>query len=297
MYPFPNQNLDPYFGMGTGYVGRRPVTKPKPTTIENQYRLAEEGTKQNVEDYSWLAQAYKDLFNQSPGAARNAFQTEDVRYQPSADYKSSFVNLQGLSKSGGYTPEELAALRERGISPIRSIYAGAMRDVDRQRALQGGYSPNYNAVRAKMARELSDRISSGMNDVNAGIAERVAQNRLSVAPQLVSAASGQSNLANEMRSSGARNREAANRAAFEAEQGARERALAGATSLYGTTPALSSTFTNQALNSAQLQNQINQGNNQFDMNAYNSMVRSLPPMASRTVRPGYNTSGLRSIYG
>lgn len=171
-------------GSGAGlYVGGY---SPQQNPLTNQYKLAYTAKEQQAGDYSNIMAGYK--------------------------------NLLDLSKTGGYSDSDVANIRERGISPIRSVYSSAMRNVDRNKALQGGYSPNYNAVQAKMARELSDTISGATTNINADLAQRIAQNRLTSMPQ----------------------------------------ALSGMTSLYGTTPALSSLYGNQALQGAQFQNQINQ---------------------------------------
>lgn len=170
--------------------------------VEGSYGLYNTAVNQQASDYGNIMQGYKDLAS-SPG----------------------YQNVANLAVTGGYSPEDQASIRERGISPIRSIYASANRDIERQKALQGGYSPNYAAVKAKMAREMSDTISNKTNDINAGLAERIAQNKIGLAPTF-------------------------------AAQG--EKPLQMQASLYGTTPALSNLFGSQALQAAQLQNNINQ---------------------------------------
>src|SRR5439155_1590310 len=90
-----------------------------------------------------------------------------------------------------YTDQGIADIRARGISPIRAIYANAQRNMDRQRALSGGYSPNYNAASTKMAREQSSIISDKVTDVNAQLAQAIAANKLQAAPAYSSAAAGE----------------------------------------------------------------------------------------------------------
>lgn len=87
-------------------------------------------------------------------------------------------NLQGMATTGGYSDEDMANLRARSVSPIRAAYSAANRDVDRQRSLQGGYSPNYTAAKAKMAREQSYAMSDAMTNVEGGLAESKRQGRL-----------------------------------------------------------------------------------------------------------------------
>src|SRR5437773_5397071 len=45
-----------------------------------------------------------------------------------------------FSKTGGFSPEDLANIRARALSPVRAVYSNAQREVNRQRSLQGGYS-------------------------------------------------------------------------------------------------------------------------------------------------------------
>ena len=243
-------------------------------------------------------------------------------YNRDPDVAASIANLRGLAETGGYSDQDKSDLRARGISPIRSVYANAARNMDRQRTIQGGYSPNYNAASAKMTRELSDLVSGATQNVNAGIAQNVASNRLSAAPQFAQAAGRESDVQKGIEASnvGAKNRAAeltrqgrmdvlgnmTNIAG--ADTGAQNRAgelntaaenaiaelnsrgktdssryntgmdfdilnsmkslssddiakkmsaLNSMTSLYGTTPALASTFGNQAAQAAQIQEGAN----------------------------------------
>ncbi len=103
-------------------------------------------------------------------------------YSEGADTTSAIANLKGLADTGGYTAQGQQDIRERGISPIRSVYANAQRGLERSKALGGGYSPNNAAVTAKMAREQSGLVSGAVTDINAGLAQNIAANRLSAAP-------------------------------------------------------------------------------------------------------------------
>lgn len=194
------------------YGGNNPMPgmPPRPgqpninnTGIPGAFGLYNTAVEQQAKDYDSIMSGYKG-FNSS---------------QP-------MQNFGELAATGGYSEADKSNIRERGISPIRSIYASANRDVDRQKAIQGGYSPNYGAVKAKMARDLSSQIGDQVTNVNATLAQNIAQNRIGLAPS------------------------------YAAQSFA---PLQGQASLYGTTPALASTFGNQALQSANLQNDIYQG--------------------------------------
>src|SRR5665213_861562 len=111
-----------------------------------------------------------------------------TQYSQSGDTSTALGDLSGLASTGGYSDANIADLRARGVSPIRSVYANAQTNLDRQRTLQGGYSPGYTAATAKMARELSDSIAGQVTNVNAGLAQNIASNKLSAAPAYASAA-------------------------------------------------------------------------------------------------------------
>lgn len=95
-----------------------------------------------------------------------------------SDYGDIRNQYQQFANTGGYSPEDLANIRARSVSPIRSVYSSARRDIDRQRALQGGYSPNRTAALAKMAREQSYATSDASTNVEAAIAQMVQQGKL-----------------------------------------------------------------------------------------------------------------------
>jgi hypothetical protein len=122
--------------------------------IDRQRRLGEE------------RDAY--LWNQYDVASQRQFR----------DYENLMSQYGEIARTGGYSPEDLQNIRARSVSPIRSIYAGANREVDRSRALQGGYSPNYAAAKAKMAREMSSSLADANTNVEANIAEMVQRGKL-----------------------------------------------------------------------------------------------------------------------
>lgn len=244
--------------LGSNLFNTNAQATPPPSPLANQYAVYNAGIKQQAGDYDSIMAGYKNLASQ-PVQKLNAPQTytpQSQQYNQSSDLTGAIGNLQNLSQTGGYSQQDQADIRARGISPIRSIYASAQRDIDRSRRLQGGFSPNYAAVKAKMARELSDTIANQVQNVNADIAGRVAQGRLSVAPQLASVTGSQSDLQNQIAGNNVNAQNQAQQfniqtplqyqqANMQASQLPLQ-ALQGMTSLYGTTPALVNTFGNQA---------------------------------------------------
>lgn len=237
--------------------------------------------QQSGEDYDYLMKRYRDIVErgQDPNLSslasqyktlgRERYQPTNLTYNRSKELQEALGGLGELSRTGGYTEEGIRDLRARGISPIRAVYQNAMQNITRQRALQGGYSPNYTASMAKLARDLSESISTGAQNVNAGIAENVAAGRRQIAPQFASTALQETGMRSDIAA-----RNAAERArAFELNRGNQQgslsaleriygqqperelQALGGIRSLYGTTPAQPALFGQQAIQKAQLQEQ------------------------------------------
>jgi hypothetical protein len=251
---------------------------------------------QQAGDYDKIMGMYGDIYNknnnnplraQSVGISSIAPQL--TQYSRSADVGSALSNLKDLSETGGYSTQGIADLRARGISPIRSIYGTAQRNLDRSRALSGGYSPNYGAVSAKMARDEASSIGNAISNVNAGIAQNVASNRLSAAPNYASAAEGENaartaseqknaDVINQINEYNANNsldtqkfNSSQNLAAQTGQRNSQLGAVEGMRSLYGTTPALTNTFGNQVVQAAQL----GQGQQQINSQRQNAVNNSI----------------------
>ena len=249
--------------LSLGIPSRKPQPKSK-NSLAQQYKLADTAITQQAGDYDTIMGGYKDILNQFKNPlAGGTYNPQTYNYAPTADYTGAIRNLQDISQTGGYSAGDISDLRSRGVSPIRSVYANAQRDINRQRAISGSTGANYSALKARMAREMSDRIAQQVSDVNAGIAERVAQNKVGVAGQLAGITANEQSERNKY---GMANTDILNQASMfnlkrgDERMGNQLQAVEGMRGLYGTTPALSALFGNQALNAAQLQNQINQQN-------------------------------------
>lgn len=229
-------------------------------------------------DYDKIMAQYDDLIKGSSGnrspISFNPISARTTSYNPSSESSSAIGNLSSLAGNGGITGSEEADIRARDISPIRSIYANAQRNLDRNRVLSGGYSPNYNATSAKMAREASEQIGQITTNANANIAQSRQQGRLAIAPSFANFSNqqDQEKLTAEQANNAAQQRadelnaqlglqtQTANRNFDQTQQGNILSAIEGKRGLYGTTPALTSTFGSQvaqAGNLAQNQEQIN----------------------------------------
>lgn len=177
-----------------------------------------------------------------------------------------------FAATGGYSPTDIQELRARGVSPIRSVYANTMMELDRQKSNQGGYSPGYTAAVSRAQRELPGQMADATSNVNAGLASEIRQGKLaglagisgigSEMGGLSSAESSrilQADLANQASDLRAQELTQQGYNSYVAQQiAARELSLSGLNAqagLYGTTPGMASTFGNQAL---QAQGQFNQ---------------------------------------
>ena len=287
--PFGQYNDDPI--LGHQLVGQGSMGRGSQGSINNVYNAA---ASQQAQDYDDIMGGYDSLQNRgsrdySPlnyTAVNPVFnrQLQTNQYNRSNDLNTTITGLQDYANTGGYSEADKSNLRARGTNTIRSIYDSAQRGVNRQRSLQGGYSPNQGALIAKMARESAGQIGDITSRVNADIAERVAAGKLSGLSQLSAATGRENELINE---NDQRNIDAFNknelwntneqnrinelnireqlRVNELNDRNTREynqqnynnelNAVSGKQSLYGTTPGLTSTFANQALMNNQQQMQ------------------------------------------
>lgn len=104
-------------------------------------------------------QAYNQWLNASDTANR--------------DYGNIMGEYDNFSRTGGYSALDKSHIRNRALSPIRSMYSGANREVDRQRTMQGGYMPGYGVLKARMARDMNQGMSDATGGTEAAIAQMV----------------------------------------------------------------------------------------------------------------------------
>src|ERR1043165_1895960 len=80
--------------------------------------------------------------------------------------------------NGGFSDADISNLRARAIAPTRAAYANAQRGIERQRALQGGYSPGATSALTRMAREQGQSIADANTNAEASIAQARQQGKL-----------------------------------------------------------------------------------------------------------------------
>lgn len=259
--------------------------KPNPTgSIRNVYDAAATENSQNYDD---IMGNYDNLLgnikNNRGGKLNyvpiNPIFTKNIQgqqYSRSNDLNNAITGLDEYSKTGGYSDADIGNIRERGISPIRSIYANAQQNLNRQKSLSGGYSPNQGALTAKMARESSSQIGDLSTRINADIAQMIASGKLSALNSLGSITGRENEQINsvnqrnvdlqrdvDLHNTNEQRRvddlnnqyklkiEDFNKGSEQQNFNNELGAIEGKRSLYGTTPALTQTFANQVLQNNQ----------------------------------------------
>lgn len=253
------------------------------SSVQGAYGAA---VNQNAEDYDKIMGRYDQLFDRAsangnrtvapptPLTAQTRTFTPATQYSMGGRLAQVADQFSDMSRTGGYSDADIQAFRARGLSPIRAAYAAAKNNLQRQRAIQGGYSPNYGALQAKLARDQGYAMANHTNTLNAGIAERVAEGKrfgLTGAANLASDEANKQhqinltntegfNRVNELNAADKSRVDELNNAVLMdiekmnmANRGdSMSQALAatqGQANLYGTTPALTNMFGNQVLQS------------------------------------------------
>ena len=90
----------------------------------------------------------------------------------------AYGGYQDFANTGGFTPQNIQDMRARSAAPMRAVYANAQDNLNRQRALTGGYSPNYAAASAKMARELGYGLADASTNTEASLADMIHKGKL-----------------------------------------------------------------------------------------------------------------------
>lgn len=216
----------------------------------------------NTKDYADIMGAYKSFLDKSsgPNSAVNQFLSSD-KYNQGIEKGSgwgavdeSIGGYGNMARTGGYTPGDIQNIRARSVAPVRSIAENARNEIQRSNAIRGtGYSPNTAAALAKTARENAYAVGDTATNTEAGIAQMVQAGKMAGLAGLSSTglgARGQditreaNQLSNQL---GIRGQDLQ---ALLSGENQSLGALSGMANLYGTTPGLTSTFGNQALNAA-----------------------------------------------
>jgi hypothetical protein len=248
---------------------------PQSQQMWNNYSAA---STRNMQDYSDIMGQYSDFYSGLGGPTKFSYQnvaaTNPAEQQEAYGYlREAVPGYRDFAETGGYSDQDIQELRARGVSPIRSAYGNTMMEMNRARALGGeGGAPNYIAAASKAERELPGQMADAMTTVNASLADAIRQGKEFGLSGLTGTGSTMGGLASadaaRMLQAAMSNQNADLQAQSLSEQSLQNlrqsqlAALGGKTSLYGTTPGMSATFGNQALQAYQnrisLENQRNQ---------------------------------------
>lgn len=255
-----------------------PLTAQLNQQQQDFYNRYTQAADRQTADYSNIMQGYKDwgtdvtgLRNQIDTGPSTTFNWERVSSPTPAELQEGYGYLRNAGKgyqefadTGGYSEGDIADLRARGTSPVRAAYANAQQNIERAKAIGGGYSPNYVAATAKMTRDQSQQTADAMQSVNAKLAEDIRSGKLAGLGGLANVGGTmgglslqdaqrilQANLANSSGSLQAQGMtEQSRQNKIQNQMGVRSLGLSGLnaqTGLYGTTPGQASMFGNQAL--------------------------------------------------
>lgn len=282
----------------TGMTGLNNTLQGSQNTFMNNYNT---GVGKNMGSYDEIMQGYRGIvddptmggkWGRNPGAGFTPGTYTPQEYTYSDPFKS-YGGYEEFSKTGGLSADDQSNMRARGIAPTRAIYQNALRGINRQKALQGGYSPNATAALAKNKRDMTQQITDANIGVNSDIAKMVQSGKLAglggmsdIEKQRLGAEIGKNKYAADSRMwseemTGADRRYGAGlEAQYYRDPGDQVlQALGGMTNLYGATPGMAATFGNQVLqNQGQLgqaqEMQGNWGQNQIQNQYQNSQIPS-----------------------
>lgn len=104
--------------------------------------------------------------------------TDQIRAQlQSPEYKATKTYSQ-FADTGGFSPQDLQSIRARAVNPIKGIYQNLTGDMNRQRALSGGYAPGFGAGLARIGREGTQAVGNATTNTEANIAGMTQQGKL-----------------------------------------------------------------------------------------------------------------------
>jgi hypothetical protein len=137
--------------------------------LENRFNVSAD---QGQQDYGSLMGAGQGLMNTTQGLLGT------ILGGPTQNF-GAYGGYQDFANNGGFSDQNIQDMRARSVAPMRAVYQNAQDNINRQRALGGGYSPNYTAASAKMARELGYGLADASTNVEGQLAQQKQQGRLS----------------------------------------------------------------------------------------------------------------------
>jgi len=225
------------------------------TRVADQQEKHYTGLMGGMQD--WRKNQLAPMVSAINARAPKPFTFERVNYNRDPEtFGRAITGYQDFANTGGYSGQDIQELRARGISPIRAAYGNSMMQLDRQRSLQGGYSPNYTAAAAQAQREMPQQLADATTTVNAQLADAIRQGKLAGLGGLtgIGGAEGgwrmNASLANQGADLQAQNLTEQSLSAHDQRKMAAQQLFGSSLDmergLYGTSPGATSTFGNQA---------------------------------------------------
>src|SRR3990172_619944 len=201
----PNQRIVSTPSRQTSYSDPSAGQAPTNQNLWDRYSSAAD---KSITDYQDILSGLKNYQPYQPGATSSITAPGAIAPITAAGADPGILSRYSqFADTGGFSGEDVSNIRARGVSPIRATYANAMQNLNRQRALQGGYSPNYTAATAKLTGGLAGQLADASTNVEAMLAPMIREGKLagmSGLERLTEAASGrgmqaqQSNLQAEL---------------------------------------------------------------------------------------------------
>jgi hypothetical protein len=215
-------------------------------TTQSMYNNYQNASGQQMQDYRDLMDQFKNYQSTAPGPVS----AERVDYNRTPEMEEAFGGYRNFMNTGGFSAQDIADMRARGVSPIRSTYANMQNELERQKNLQGGYSPNMAAAMTRMRGSTSQQMADQVQNINAYLTEQIQKGKMF-------GTSGMGDLSTRDTEFSQRAKLANQAASLQAaginasHPDPRLQALMGASSLYSATPGLMGTTGNQLLGSTQ----------------------------------------------
>jgi hypothetical protein len=267
---------------------------PISQNFQNQYQNVADQQMQHYNDIMGGYREWREKSITPTVAAINArapkpFTFERVNYERDPEtFGRAISGYTDFANTGGYSPQDIQELRARGISPIRASYGNAMMQLDRQRSLQGGYSPNFTAATAQMQRELPQQLADATTNVNAQLADAIRQGKLAGLGGLTGIGGQEGGwrmnaaLANQGADLRAQELTESALSAHDQRKLAAQELLGSSfdreRGLYGTTPGATATFGNQAQEAYRQRLALEQLRGQLGSNYVDNQIRLLNPI-------------------
>jgi len=145
--------------------------------------------------YKKLEPRYNTLsggIDQALGGYREFANTGGISNEMRDRIRGSGV-FDDMAATGGYTNADMANVRSRGIAPISAFYGNLKNELDKKRAVQGGYGFGYDATSAKMARDNAIAGGNAARDTEIDLSQSIRGNKMQGASALSGAELGYTN--------------------------------------------------------------------------------------------------------